>query len=103
MTAHMASVLGRGTRGSRWLLVTSFAALVGAACQRGERSDSASDTTHAAHAAGDTAAACPAGNGGITLPAGFCATVFADSVGHARHMAVAPNGVVYVNTWSGRY
>ncbi len=46
---------------------------------------------------------CAADNGGITLPAGFCATIFADNIGHARHMAVAPNGVVYVNTWSGRY
>ncbi len=46
---------------------------------------------------------CPGGDGGITLPAGFCATVFADNLGHARHLAVAPNGVVYVNTWSGRY
>jgi glucose/arabinose dehydrogenase len=46
---------------------------------------------------------CPGDNGGITLPPGFCATVFADNVGHARQMAVAPNGVVYVNTWSGRY
>jgi glucose/arabinose dehydrogenase/mono/diheme cytochrome c family protein len=42
-------------------------------------------------------------NGGITLPPGFSATVFADKIGHARHMAVAPNGVVYVNTWSGVY
>lgn len=40
---------------------------------------------------------------GITLSPGFCATVFADKIGHARHIAVAPNGVVYVNTWSGRY
>jgi glucose/arabinose dehydrogenase/cytochrome c5 len=46
---------------------------------------------------------CDPGNGGITLPRGFCATVFADHVGHARHMVVAPNGVVYVNTWSGSY
>ena len=46
---------------------------------------------------------CPADNGGITLPPGFCATVFADNLGHARHMVVAPNGVLYVNTWSGRY
>ena len=46
---------------------------------------------------------CAADNGGITLPAGFCATVFADNIGHARHLVVAPNGVVYVNTWSGRY
>src|SRR2546427_10672432 len=36
-------------------------------------------------------------------PAGFCATVFADNLGHPRHIAVAPNGIVYVNTWSGRY
>ena len=49
------------------------------------------------------AKACPGDNGGITLPAGFCATVFADHIGHARHLVVAPNGVVYVNTWSGTY
>jgi glucose/arabinose dehydrogenase len=46
---------------------------------------------------------CAGDNGGITLPPGFCATVFADNVGHARQMVVAPNGVVYVNTWSGTY
>src|SRR6266705_2374341 len=46
---------------------------------------------------------CPSDDSGLKLPAGFCATVFADGVGHARHMVVAPNGVVYVNTWSGRY
>ena len=40
---------------------------------------------------------------GIVLSPGFCATVFADNLGHARHLAVAPNGVVYVNTWSGLY
>jgi hypothetical protein len=34
--------------------------------------------------------ACADDNGGITLPAGFCATVFADNVGHARHLVVAP-------------
>jgi len=49
------------------------------------------------------APACADDNGGITLPIGFCATVFADNIGHARHLVVAPNGVVYVNTWSGRY
>jgi glucose/arabinose dehydrogenase/cytochrome c5 len=49
------------------------------------------------------AKACAADNGGITLPPGFCATVFADNIGHARHLVVAPNGVVYVNTWSGTY
>jgi len=52
---------------------------------------------------GPAIAACPGDNGGITLSSGFCATVFADNIGHARHLVVAPNGVVYVNTWSGRY
>jgi glucose/arabinose dehydrogenase/mono/diheme cytochrome c family protein len=46
---------------------------------------------------------CAPGNGGLRLPEGFCAAIFADSLGHARHLAVAPNGVVYVNTWSGKY
>jgi glucose/arabinose dehydrogenase/mono/diheme cytochrome c family protein len=46
---------------------------------------------------------CPADKTGLRLPAGFCATVFADRIGHARHLVVTPNGVVYVNTWSGRY
>src|SRR5271170_2186895 len=47
--------------------------------------------------------ACPENDSGLKLPPGFCATVFADGVGHARHLVVASNGVVYVNTWSGRY
>src|SRR6201981_2798167 len=42
-------------------------------------------------------------NGGITLPPGFCATIFADNLGHARQMAFGPNGVLYLNTWSGGY
>ena len=49
------------------------------------------------------AEACPQTDTGITVPKGFCATVFADNVGHARQMAVAPDGTVYVNTWSGVY
>jgi hypothetical protein len=47
--------------------------------------------------------ACPGDNGGITLPPDFCPTVFADHIGHARQMVLAPDGVLYVNTWSGRY
>lgn len=42
-------------------------------------------------------------DGGLSLPPGFCATIFADDLGHARHMAVASDGTVYVNTWSGQY
>jgi glucose/arabinose dehydrogenase len=40
---------------------------------------------------------------GLTLPPGFCATVYADHLGHARHMAMTADGTLYVNTWSGRY
>src|SRR5580698_8287535 len=47
--------------------------------------------------------ACVGDNAGITLSPGFCATVFADNIGHVRHMVVAASGVLYVNTWSGRY
>src|SRR5258706_13714680 len=47
--------------------------------------------------------ACPHDDSGLKLPAGFCAAIFADGVGHARHLVAAADGVVYVNTWSGRY
>ena len=46
---------------------------------------------------------CPETDTGVSLPSGFCATIFADKVGHARQLAVAPDGTVYVNTWSGIY
>jgi glucose/arabinose dehydrogenase len=44
---------------------------------------------------------CP--DAGLKLPAGFCASVFADKLGHPRQLVVAANGGVYVNTWSGSY
>jgi glucose/arabinose dehydrogenase/cytochrome c5 len=53
--------------------------------------------------AAPTSKACPSDDSGLKLPAGFCATVFADGIGHARHLAVTVDGVVYVNTWSGDY
>ena len=40
--------------------------------------------------------ACDADSGGISLPAGFCAVVVADQVGAPRHLAIAPNGDVFV-------
>ncbi|HEV2734752.1 MAG TPA: PQQ-dependent sugar dehydrogenase [Longimicrobiaceae bacterium] len=49
-----------------------------------------------APASGGARPACAPDNGGITLPAGFCAVVAADEVGRPRHVAVAPNGDVYV-------
>jgi glucose/arabinose dehydrogenase len=56
-----------------------------------------------ASAAQEEPAACAPDNAGLTLPEGFCATVFADSIGHARHLVVSAANVVYVNTWSGPY
>jgi glucose/arabinose dehydrogenase len=75
-----------------------------AAAGCGKTDTGRTDSTAAASSTqAGSAAACAGDNGGITLPAGFCATVFADTLGHARHLIVAPNGVVYVNTWSGSY
>ena len=56
----------------------------------------------AATAAG-SASACSTGDTGITLSPGFCATIFADNLGHVRHLVVAPDGTLYANSWSGRY
>jgi glucose/arabinose dehydrogenase len=50
-----------------------------------------------------SAIACDKDTSGLAMAAGFCASVFADDLGHVRHLAVAPNGDVYVNTWSSRY
>lgn len=48
------------------------------------------------------APACDAGNGGLTLPQGFCAAVVATDVGRARHLVVAPNDDVFVSLEGGR-
>jgi glucose/arabinose dehydrogenase/mono/diheme cytochrome c family protein len=50
----------------------------------------------------NASSACPGNNGGLSLSPGFCATIFADNMGHVRHMVMAPNGVLYVNSWSVR-
>ena len=77
-----------GTGGAGWLVALT---LVAAACTRGESGAGAGgDTT-----AGGARRACPGDNAGLRLPDGFCATVFADSVGDARHIVVAANGDVY--------
>jgi glucose/arabinose dehydrogenase len=48
------------------------------------------------------APACDPDNGGITLPAGFCAAVVANDLGPARHLAAAPNGDLFVSMMSNR-
>jgi glucose/arabinose dehydrogenase len=45
--------------------------------------------------------ACAPDNAGLTLPAGFCAQLFADSLGRPRHMVVAPNGDVFAARRNG--
>jgi glucose/arabinose dehydrogenase len=52
-------------------------------------------------APGDTTPAvslgeCDPDNGGITLPEGFCAVVFAELDGYPRHIVVRPDGDVFV-------
>jgi len=86
------------TRFTRSLAVCT--ALFAVACAKGDKPAAADSTAKGAIAA---TAACAGDNGGLTLPAGFCATVFADSLGHVRHMVVAANGDVYANSWSGSY
>lgn len=46
---------------------------------------------------------CQGDAGGIVLPSGFCATVFADVPGHVRHIVATPDGALYANTWTGPY
>jgi glucose/arabinose dehydrogenase len=74
------------------------------ACAKTEGNAKTADSGAAASSTvASSSAACGGDNGGLTLPPGFCATVFADTIGHARHIVVNSNGDVYVNTWSGRY
>ncbi|MDB6082757.1 MAG: glucose/sorbosone dehydrogenase-like protein [Gammaproteobacteria bacterium] len=75
-------------------------AVLGALCLYGSAAPADTPPRHGARAANT---ACPDDDSGLKLPPGFCASIFADGIGHARHLAVTPAGVVYVNTWSGRY
>src|SRR4030088_1493367 len=71
------------------------------------KTESSTKTADTGAAASSTVAssstACAGNNDGLALPPGFCATVFADNIGHPRHIVVNSNGDVYVNTWSGKY
>ncbi|HMI56357.1 MAG TPA: hypothetical protein VK494_09230, partial [Gemmatimonadaceae bacterium] len=73
------------------------------ACGKTDGRNTGTDTGTAASAMAASSTVCASDNGGITLPSGFCAAVFADTIGHARHIVVSSNGDVYVNTWSGNY
>lgn len=77
----------------------ALASLAGAlfvgACGGGDKASPAGAADSASKVAGP-GAACPGDNAGLTLPAGFCATVFADSIVRGRHVVVGSNGDVYV-------
>jgi glucose/arabinose dehydrogenase len=85
------------TRFTVMLLIPTLA--VAAGCSRPADQIAPADKASAAQAKARQST-CDEDNGSITLPSGFCATVFADNIGHARHLAVAPSGDVYVNTWT---
>jgi glucose/arabinose dehydrogenase len=87
--------------GYRAALAVAFT-IAAAGCAKNEGGNSSADSGTASTTATSTTT-CSGDNGGLTLPAGFCATIFADTIGHARHIAVNSNGDVYVNTWSGSY
>lgn len=76
------------------------AALAIAACAEPDGADAQPDGTGAVaqDPAIDPNVECDADNGGLTLADGLCAVVVADSLGTARHLAVAANGDIYVRT-----
>ncbi|MFL5617608.1 MAG: PQQ-dependent sugar dehydrogenase [Gemmatimonadaceae bacterium] len=86
-------------RSTTHLLLGLSAALLLAACSAGGDSAAQRPDTVGATKAATTAPAtpqpCTTGTAELTLPAGFCATIFADSISKARHVAVASNGDVY--------
>jgi len=70
--------------------------LAAAACSKGGDASASGAGAAASQAANAAPPPCTTGTADLTLPAGFCASVFADSVGATRHVAVASNGDVYV-------
>lgn len=76
----------------QWSLITTLAAAVAVA-------GCVSDGMGAVDAA---QVVCAPDNGGLVLPEGFCAVVVAENLGAPRHMAVAPNGDLYVVQRGGR-
>jgi glucose/arabinose dehydrogenase len=79
----------------RQTFVALLAAAFLAACGRSDSKPSGDSARGGTSAAATPA--CPQNDAAITLPDGFCATIFADSIGAGRHVAVAPNGDVFVN------
>ncbi len=75
-----------------------LAAVLAAGCGESDRASRGADRS-----ASGTDSTTPAAEVQLTLPEGFHATVYAQGLGSARHAAVAPSGVLYVNTWRSPY
>jgi glucose/arabinose dehydrogenase len=90
----MESTVDRMTRAG------ALSLLLAAACaqpdQAAEGGNAAADVQPA------SSAQCDDGDAGITLPAGFCATVFADGLGRTRHIVVRDDGTVFVTANAGQ-
>lgn len=84
----------RETRRFSSISAAAVALVLGSACASAGNSP-AGDAESGAIAT--SAASCAPDDAGITLPPGFCASVFADSLGRIRYLAVAPNGDVYAS------
>lgn len=95
----MNSTTRTGIRGNVWIGLSLAATLATlAACGKGD-----SRVAAQLQAPPPATPKCASNDSGLSLAPGFCATIFADNVGHTRHMTVSAAGVVYVNTWSGLY
>ena len=77
--------------------LAAFLAL--AACGSSDRQPRQETAGMADSASSRGGAATAPADPGLKLPGGFRATVYADSLGQARHIAVADNGDLYLNTW----
>lgn len=78
-----------------------FISIVGASIACEQRRASAPAKTESTGTASTAPATTP--DAQLKLPPGFTATVFADSLGGARHLVVTTNGTVFVNTWYSPY
>jgi len=75
----------------RWFAVSIAFLAISACKETSDHADEAGSEQPVARAAG-----CPGDNAGLSLPKNFCASIFADSLVHARHVAIASNGDVYI-------
>jgi glucose/arabinose dehydrogenase len=72
-----------------------IALAMAAACGRADRPSYINDSV--------ATAKTPSSDVVLKLPPGFTATVFAEGLGSARHIAAALNNNIYVNTWRSPY